>query len=67
MAAYYKFIVEKYLELIPAAQQYGICQWSVVDSPSSSGWRAGEPTGLWDGSYSRKPAYGGFADGLMEK
>lgn len=67
MAAYYKFIVEKYLEIIPPAQQYGICQWSVVDSPSSSGWRAGEPTGLWNAAYSRKPAYGGFADGLTGK
>jgi GH35 family endo-1,4-beta-xylanase len=67
MAAYYKFIVEKYLEIIPPAQQYGICQWSVVDSPSSSGWRAGQPIGLWDESYNRKSTYGGFADGLMEK
>ncbi len=67
MAEYYKFIVEKYLELIPAAQQYGICQWSPVDSPSSSSWRGGEPIGLWDLNYSRKPAYGGFADGLAGK
>jgi GH35 family endo-1,4-beta-xylanase len=67
MAEYYKFIVEKYLQLIPVAQQYGICQWSVTDSPSSSSWRAGQPIGLWDESYNRKSTYGGFADGLMEK
>lgn len=67
MAEYYKFIVEKYLELIPVDQQYGICQWSVIDASSSSSWRTGQPIGLWDESYSRKPAYGGFADGLAGK
>ncbi len=64
MAEYYKFIVEKYFEIIPANQQYGICHWSPVDSPASSSWRGGEPIGLWDLNYSRKPAYAGFAKGL---
>ncbi len=64
MAAYYKFVIEKYFEIIPPAQQYGICQWAQTDSPEGSGWRPGEPIGLWDSNFSRKPAYGGFAEGL---
>lgn len=67
MSDYYKFIVRKYFEIIPVSQQYGICAWAQTDSPEGSGWRAGEPIGLWDGDYSRKPAYGGFADGLQGK
>ncbi len=64
MAEFYKFIVKKYFEIIPAAQQYGICAWAQTDSPEGSGWRAGEPIGLWDANLNRKPAYGGFCDGL---
>ena len=64
MAKFYTFIVEKYLEIVPAAQQYGICQWCLTDSPEDSSWRKGEPVGLWDRSYNRKHTYGGFADGL---
>ncbi len=67
MADYYRFIIDKYFEIIPTAQQYGICQWAQTDSPEGSGWRAGEPIGLWDLNYSRKPAYGGFAEGLAGK
>lgn len=67
MAAYYKFVIDKYFEIIPVNQQYGICQWAMTDSPAGSGWRAGEPIGLWNLSFSRKPAYGGFAEGLAGK
>lgn len=67
MAEYYKFIVTKYFEIIPAAQQYGITQWCITDSPDESGWRAGEPVGLWDINYARKPAYGGFCDALTQQ
>ena len=69
MAAYYKFIVSKYLEIIPAAQQYGITQWCTVDAGGSlgTGWRGGEPVGLWDANYGRKHTYAGFADGLQGK
>ncbi|WP_321372617.1 endo-1,4-beta-xylanase [uncultured Draconibacterium sp.] len=63
-AEMYQFVVEKYLELIPANQQYGITAWSPLDSPDDSSWRAGEPIGLWNEGYYRKPAYAGFADGL---
>lgn len=67
MADFYKFIIEKYFEIIPQAQQYGITQWCCTDSPANSGWRPGEPVGLWDANYSRTPTYGGFANGLAGK
>lgn len=64
MANYYKFIVKNYLEKVPTNQQWGICVWGVTDSPKGSGWRAGEPIGLWDEYYYRKHTYAGFADAL---
>ena len=64
MAEFYRFIIEKYFEIIPVSQQYGITQWCMTDSPANSGWRANSPVGLWDLNYNRKPAYGGFANGL---
>lgn len=67
MSEYYKFIVKKYFKIIPVAQQYGITQWCITDSPTDSGWRGGEPVGLWDAQYSRKHTYAGFADGLAGK
>ncbi len=65
MAAYYTFIVKKYFEIIPPAQQYGITQWCITDSPIDSFWRKGLPVGLWDCDYNRKHTYAGFADGLQ--
>lgn len=67
MAEFYQFIITKYFEIIPKEQQYGITQWCATDSPSDSGWRPGEPVGLWDSSYKRKPTYAGFANGLAGK
>lgn len=67
MSEYYKFIVKKYFEIIPVAQQYGITQWCITDSPTGSGWRGGEPVGLWDANYNRKHTYAGFADRLAGK
>ena len=64
MRSFYTFIIQKYFELIPQAQQYGITQWCATDSPKDSGWRAGCPTGLWDSNYLRKHTYAGFAAGL---
>ena len=60
----YTFVLQKYFEIIPAAQQYGITQWCATDSPKDSGWRPGLPTGLWDLNYLRKHTYAGFAAGL---
>lgn len=66
MAEYYKWIIEQYFAIVPTAQQYGICQWCLTDAPASSSWRGGQPVGLWNLNYQRKPAYGGFAEGLSE-
>ena len=66
-AEMYKFVVEKYFEIIPAAQRYGITIWAPQDSPASSSWRAGEPIGLWTEGLVRKPAYVGVAEGLKNK
>lgn len=60
----YTFVLQKYFEIIPAAQQYGITQWCATDSPKDSGWRPGLATGLWDLNYLRKHTYAGFAVGL---
>ena len=61
----YEFVVSKYFEIIPLAQQYGITQWCATDSPDITGaWRKGCPTGLWDSNYLRKHTYAGFAAGL---
>lgn len=67
MAEYYKFIIKKYLEIIPQAQQYGITQWCITDAQDGSGWRGGEPVGLWTLEYYRKHTYAGWADGLAGK
>lgn len=67
MAELYKWIVKTYLQTVPAAQQWGICQWCATDAPANSGWRGGEPVGLWDLDYYRKHTYAGFADGLAGK
>lgn len=67
MAEHYKWIIEQYFKIVPVKQQYGICQWCLTDSPADSGWRPGQPVGLWNLNYQRKPAYGGFADGLANK
>ena len=64
MAGLYEWIVKKYLEIIPANQQWAICQWCATDAPSNSGWRANTPVGLWTLDWYRKHTYAGFARGL---
>lgn len=59
MGEFYKFIVQKYFEIIPENQQYGICLRTPIDTD--------KPVGLWNKNYQRKPQYGGFADGLQGK
>lgn len=59
MAKFYSFIVSKYLEIIPVAQQYGITQWTTSDPSATQA-----PLGLWDVNYGRKHVYAGFATGL---
>ena len=60
IATFYTFIVSKYFEIIPAAQQYGITHWGVIDDSGSSGRRVG----LWDRYYNRKQTFAGFVEGL---
>lgn len=64
MADFYEWIIQQYLTIIPAEQQWGICQWCTNDSPSNSGWRANTPVGIWDLNNYRKHVYAGFVRGL---
>ena len=64
MADFYEWIIQEYFRIIPPEQQWGICQWCTTDSPSNSGWRGGEPVGIWDLNYYRKHVYAGFVRGL---
>lgn len=64
MASYYEWIIKQYLTLVPAKQQWGICQWCPTDSPSNSGWRADTPVGIWDINYYRKHVYAGWVRGF---
>lgn len=68
-AEMYKFVIEKYFEIIPKAQQYGITIWGPLDSPNSeySFWRKGEPIGLWTETFVRKPAYQAVAEALEKQ
>ena len=64
MANFYEWIIKEYFRLVPAEQQWAICQWCPTDSPANSGWRANTPVGIWDINYYRKHAYAGFVRGL---
>jgi hypothetical protein len=64
MADFYQWIIKEYFRIVPPAQQWGICQWCTTDAPASSGWRGGEPVGIWDLNYYRKHTYAGFVRGL---
>ncbi|OJU55042.1 MAG: hypothetical protein BGN96_12625 [Bacteroidales bacterium 45-6] len=57
MAAYYYYIVQKYMEIIPSAQRYGI----TLSNPTDVGDKA---YGLWTSTYNRKYTYIGFLQGL---
>ncbi|WP_400263202.1 endo-1,4-beta-xylanase [Sphingobacterium sp. SG20118] len=65
----YKFVIEKYFEIIPKVQQYGITIWSPLDSPDreNSFWRRGEPIGIWTESFVRKLAYQAVAEALEKQ
>ena len=66
MADFYEWIIKQYFTLIPAKQQWGICQWCTNDAPEDSGWRGGEPVGIWDLNNYRKHVYAGFVRGLND-
>ncbi len=66
MAGHYEFIIKTYLEVVPPAQQWSICQWCATDSPANSGWRANTPVGLWTlNTFYRKHTYAGWVRGLQ--
>jgi len=64
MADFYEWILKEFFRIVPAKQQWGICQWCPTDAPEFSGWRANEPVGIWDLNYYRKHVYAGFVRGL---
>lgn len=64
MAAFYEWIIQQFLTIVPPEQQWGICQWCTNDSPTSGGWRANTPVGIWDRNNYRKHVYAGFVRGL---
>lgn len=64
MTSYYEWIIKQYLTIVPAKQQWGICQWCPTDSPSNSGWRADTPVGIWDINCYRKHVYAGWVRGF---
>jgi endo-1,4-beta-xylanase len=62
----YVEVVNAYKRLIPKAQQYGITVWDTSDGDSWLKDKNGfdVPT-MYDVNYQRKPAYYGFAEGLL--
>ena len=64
VADFYKWIVEQYLAIVPAAQQWGICIWTAVDADPSQSWTHQQLYGFWDKNYYRTHAYAGMAEGL---
>jgi len=63
----YKYVIEKYFEIIPAAQRYGITFWSPQDRPSGSAWLANQPVGIWNGQWIRKVGYKAVVEALESK
>jgi len=57
MSKYYNFVIRKYMEIIPAAQRYGVTLSNIIES-------ADNYVGLWDAAYERKFTFSGFANGL---
>ncbi len=58
MADFYSYIISKYQEIVPAAQQYGL-SFAPINQGASS-------VGLWS-NYNRLPTYVGVANGLNSK
>jgi endo-1,4-beta-xylanase len=60
-AAMYQYIVNSYMNNVPAAQRYGITFWG-VDDPDS--WKASGFPVLWDKNFAKKPAYSAVLQAL---
>ncbi len=66
MADLYEYVISEYFRIIPPEQQFGITQWCLADSPKNSGWRKGEPAGLWKLNFTDTwPMFDGFMKGLV--
>lgn len=63
-AAMLEYIVNSYMQHVPAAQRAGITVWGVVDKYSWLYNNGKEFPLLYDNEYNKKPAYGGFLKGL---
>jgi endo-1,4-beta-xylanase len=63
-AAMLEYIVDSYIKHVPAAQRGGITVWGVVDKYSWLYNNGKEFPLLYDNEYNKKPAYGGFLQGL---
>lgn len=63
-AEMYKFVVNKFKEIIPEAQQFGITVWGVNDPNGEGFWLADDAPLLWDHNFNRKVSYKYFANGL---
>ena len=64
----YKYVIEQYKAIIPAAQQGGICVWSLTDADDEHEyWLKGDKPNLFNADLSRKPAYKGVCDGIAGK
>lgn len=55
----YKAVISKYLNLVPVEQQMGITISNPIDGN-------GQRAGLWNNALTRKPAYAGVADGIID-
>ena len=66
-ASMVKYVVSSYLKYIPKPQQAGITVWCVVDKLSWLYNSGTEYPLLYDNDYNKKPAYGGFLQGLKEQ
>ncbi|MGA9652201.1 endo-1,4-beta-xylanase [Pedobacter sp.] len=65
-AAMYNHVVKAYYKYVPEAQRGGITVWGVTDADSWITTSLAKNDGplLFDGSYNKKPAFGGFSQGL---
>jgi endo-1,4-beta-xylanase len=64
-AEMYQYVLDMYMQYIPAAQRYGVTVWGVSDNEEEHvNWIPDDAPNLWDANYARKHAYKGFADGL---
>jgi GH35 family endo-1,4-beta-xylanase len=64
-AEMYQYVLDMYMQYIPAAQRYGVTVWGVSDNEEEHvNWIPNDAPNLWDANYARKHAYKGFADGL---